>query len=65
MLYPALYTVYLQCPPDFVNEELPAVFASVIDALPFDFRSDVADDLISLVVSDEVGDLSRGQQIVD
>ena len=56
---------HLQQSPHFLDEELPAVVPAVRDSGPLHFISDLADDVINLIISEQVRDLPGSEQIID
>ena len=56
---------HLQLPPHTVDEEGPAVFLGVLDPSSLHFIADPIDDILQLIISKQVGDLSRCQQVID
>jgi hypothetical protein len=48
-----------------VNEPLPTVFSCIGNTVVFNFGSHVIDNLILFITSVQIGDFTRGQQIVN
>ena len=56
---------HLQLLSDPVNEELPAVFTTVRNASALHLIPHHGHNILHLIVSEKVGDVSRGQKVVD
>ena len=56
---------YLQHASHTVNEEPPTVLSRVFHSHAFDLIPDSADDFLNLIIGEEVGNLSGGEQVVD
>ena len=56
---------HLQQPPDLVNEELPTVVPGVRHARTLHFISDLIDNVVNLIITEQVWDLPRCEQIID
>ena len=55
----------LECSPDFVDKEWPAVITAVLQSHSLHFIPHSVDDIFKFIICEQVGDFTRSQQVID